>query len=172
MSISRSILGRLLDTGRLHERPSNFTGYETVRTVYAVPDIIGVTSGPFGESLRDERLAEFAQALDAFSEGGRFSVAQDPRSKPGHAMLARIEPASAEFWCIRVTAPEETPGIRAFGAFVEKDVFVILAWHYREEMSFDEDVTLVRKAWRELFGDATPHGGKSLDQYVTNYWEV
>ena len=92
-------------------------------------------------TLHDERLAEFAQTLDAFSEGGRISIAQNPDQKPWDVVLARVHPVSAEFWSIRVTAPEETPGIRAFGGSVGKDEFAVLTWHLREEMSsFDADV--------------------------------
>jgi len=154
-------------------RPSNFTGYETSRTIYAVPEILAITSGPFGDTLYDERLSEFAQSLDAFSEGGRISVARNPDQKPWDAMLARVHPVGAEFWSIRVTAPEETPGIRAFGAFAEKDAFAVLTWHLREDMSsFDADVVLAREAWTNLFGSAAPHRGRTLDDYLTGYWEV
>ena len=111
--------------------------------------------------------------LDAFSEGGRISVAQNPDQKPWDAMLARVHPVSAEFWSIRVTAPEETPGIRAFGAFVEKDEFAVLTWHLREEMSsFDADVIGAREAWADLFDRAAPHSGRTLDDYLSDYWEV
>jgi hypothetical protein len=174
MSIRLSlILSSLVKEKRLFVRPSNFTGYETVRTIYAVREILAVTSGPFGDTLHDERLSEFAQSLDAFSEGGRISVAQNPDRKPWDAVLARVHPVSEEFWSIRVTAPEQTPGIRAFGAFVGKDAFAVLTWHLREEIaSFDLDVMQAREAWISLFGGATPHSGRALDDYLTGYWEV
>jgi hypothetical protein len=168
-----TVLASLVRERRLLLRPSNFTGFETVRTIYTVPEILAITCGPFGDTLHDERLAEFAQTLDAFSEGGRISVAQNPDQKPWDAVLARVHPVDEEFWSIRVTAPEETPGIRAFGAFVEKDGFAVVAWHLREEMSsFDDDVMQARVAWKELFGSATPHRGSALDDYLSDYWEV
>jgi hypothetical protein len=173
MSIRPStIVASLVKGRRLLERPSSYTGFETLRTIYVVPDILAITSGPFSETMRDQRLAEFAQTLDAFSEGGRFSVATDPRRKPPDAMLARVEPAQAEFWCLRVTEPEQTPGIRALGAFVEKDEFAVLTWHYRERMSFDEDVAAARQIWIDLFGDANPHRGRTVDEYLSNHWLV
>jgi hypothetical protein len=173
MSIQPStILASLLRQKRLFERPSNYTGFETVRKLYVVPEILAVTAEPFGDTLRDQRLAEFAQTLDAFSEGGRVSVAANPRRKPPDAMLARVDPAHAEFWCMRVTEPEQTPGIRALGAFVEKDAFALLTWHFREQMSFDDDVTEVRQTWTDLFRDGSPHRGPAIDAYLSNYWEV
>jgi hypothetical protein len=174
MSIQLSIiLASLVREGRLLVRPSNFTGFETVRSVYATPEILAITREPFGDTLHDERLAEFAQTLDAFSEGGRISIAQNPDQKPWDAVLARVHPVSAEFWSIRVTAPEETPGIRAFGGFVGKDEFAVLTWHLREEMSsFDADVMLAREAWANLFGNSGPHRAGTLDDYLSDYWEV
>jgi hypothetical protein len=47
---------------------------------------------------------------------------------------ARVHPVKAEFWSIRVTAPEDTPGIRVLGAFADKDKFIALTWDYREDM--------------------------------------
>lgn len=171
MTLSTSLVS-LLRQRRLFERPSNYTGLETVRRLYVVPEILAITAEPFGETLRDQRLAEFAQMLDAFGEGGRISVAADPRRKPPDAMLARVDPVRAEFWCMRVTEPEQTPGIRGLGAFVEKDAFVVLTWHFREQMSFDDDVTEVRQVWRDLFGDNSPHRGPAIDEYLSNYWAV
>jgi hypothetical protein len=162
----------LIKQGRLLVRPSSFTGFETARTIYADAEIVAVTTEPFGETLRGVRLAEFAQTLDAFSEGGRFSVAADPRSKPKDAMLARVDPVDAEIWCLRVTAPEQTPGIRALGAFVAKDEFAVVAWHYREHMSFNDDVAEAQQAWLRLFGGIAPHQGDRIDDYLSNFWLV
>jgi hypothetical protein len=117
-------LQRLLDEERLFELPSLFTGLETARTVIVTPDILEVVTPPFPLDERGPRLNEFRNVLDAFSEGGEFSVAEDPANKPHDAMMSRVEPVKAEFFSIRVTDPEETPGIRSLGAFVDRDTFV------------------------------------------------
>lgn len=95
-------------------------------------DILAAVTPPFPADERGVRLAEYRAVLDAFSEGGEFSVAEDPDRKPYDAMLARVHPVAAEFFSIRVTDPEETPGIRSLGAFVDKDTFVALIWDFRE----------------------------------------
>ena len=69
-----------------------------------------------------------------------------------------------------MTEPEETSGIRALGGFAGKDKFVCLIWDYREGIPiFDDEVELVRAAWRDLFGSWGPFKGESLDEYLTNY---
>ena len=111
--------------------------------------------------------------LDAFSEGGEFSVAEDPQNKPRDAMMARVSPVDAEFFSLRVTDPEETPGIRCFGAFADRDTFVALTWDFRENIAlFDDEVSVVRAAWKQFFGNVSPHSGEHLDDYLSNYIPV
>jgi hypothetical protein len=163
------ILQRLLDEERLFELPSRFTGYETACTMIVAPEILRAVSPPFSRNLQGARLAEFRQWLDAFSEGAQITIAENPRDKPPDAMMARVEPVEAEFFSIRVTDPEATPGIRCFGGFAEKDKFIALTWDFREDIeNFDDAVAIVQAAWRELFGGDTPHSGENLDEYLTN----
>lgn len=85
-------------------------------------------------------------------------------------MLARVHDVRDEFWSLRVTTPSNTPGIRAIGAFIEKNEIALLHWGFREDMKpFDDDVRLARETWADLFGSATPHSGRTLDEYLTNY---
>ncbi len=117
------------------------------------------------------RREELRVWLDAFSEGGEISVAEDPHKKPPDAMLARVDPVADEFWSIRITEPEDTSGIRALGAFAAKDTFVALTWDYREHIGedFNDAVADAREAWRDLFGDEPPFSGENLDEYLSNY---
>jgi len=168
MSISQR-LAELLAFGELVERPSSFTGYDTARTMIVAPEIDRVATKPFPATVAGDRLAELANTLDAFSEGGEFSVSEDCKEKPPETMLARTCPEQDEFWSIRVTSPEQTPGIRLLGGFAAKDTFIALAWHLREDMDFDDDVADLRERWRGLFGSITPFKGRSLDGYLSNY---
>jgi hypothetical protein len=69
-------------------------------------------------------------------------------------MLARVHPVEKEFWSIRITAPEDTPGIRSLGAFSNKDDFVALTWDKREIIAdeFNEEVTSTIECWKDYFG--------------------
>lgn len=134
------------------------------------PDIEDVVTRPFPDTDAGKRLGEFRAWLDAFSEHGEISVCEDPYKKPPDAMLARVAPVEAEFWSIRITDPEDTPGIRALGAFAAKDTFVALIWDFRENIaSFNEEVESVQEMWSDLFGTEPPFSGGSVDDYLSNY---
>ena len=81
---------------------------------------------------------------DDFTEGGFITVAENPFDKDARAIMARTHPITEEVWDFRCLDPR--PGIRAFGNFAETDVFIALAWNFRENLDRrapDED------PWRE-----------------------
>lgn len=168
------ILKELLSSGRLFELRSMFTGDETARSMIVSGEVLAAVTPPFPETEEGRRLGEFRGWLDSFLEGGELSVAENPDRKPPDAMLARVHPVEAEFWSIRVTLPEDTPGIRAFGAFAEKDKFLVLTWDKRELIGdeFNDAVNEVRSTWFSYFQTEKPFSGVSLDDYLTNYIAV
>jgi hypothetical protein len=127
---------------------------------------------PFAENLSGMRLAEFREYLDAFTEGAELSVSENPHAKPSDAMLARVDPVADQFWDLRSVSPN--PGIRSLGGFTDKDEFVALTWNYRENLDgqWSEEIDRCRAAWRGLFGTESPLCGRSLDDYLSNYYAV
>jgi len=142
---------------------------DTARTMYVSADIIAVATPPFADTIEGERLGEFRAWLDGFIEGNELSVAEDPDHKPQDAMLARVKPVEKEFWSIRVTAPEDTPGIRSLGGFSDKDEFVALTWEKREviDNQFSEEVETAIQTWDDYFRPEIPHRGDELNEYLT-----
>lgn len=168
MSI-RDEIARLVADGKLHCLESALTGEETVRTLFVSQEILDGLEQPYPAD-KAHRLSEFREFLDAFLEGGLFSVAEDPDLKPEYAMLSRVHPIGDEFWDFRVTAPK--PGIRALGAFSEFDTFVLLTWEYREAIAdFNSEVDRCKAEWREMFTER-PHRGANLDAYLSNHYAV
>ncbi len=161
-----------LTIAELHCLESLTTGDDTVRIVYVAKEIWDVVNPPYAESKEGEMHAEFRQMLDAFLEGGEFSVAQDPFLKASDAMMARVHPVDAELWDFRVIHP--CPGIRALGGFWSLDAFVVLTWDYRENFDshWDEQVARCQDLWREMFGFRVPHKGNKLDEYLTHFYPV
>jgi hypothetical protein len=94
---------------------------ELARTMYVSPEIMAVITPPFADTVDGERMGEFRAWLEPFILGGELSVAENPDNKPPETMLARVHPVEKEFWAIRVTDPDTTPGVRSFGAFSAKD---------------------------------------------------
>lgn len=172
MSIA-PILDEHLEMGRLVELASLFTGDETARAMIISLEILAVVTPPFPDSEEGVRLGEFRAWLDSFMEGAEISVAEYPFQKPSDAMLSRVDPVESELWSIRVTEPHETPGVRSFGGFAEKDKFIALTWDFREMIPhFDDAVSSALSAWEDLFGSNGPFKGDGLDEYLTNYRAV
>ncbi|HEY1543183.1 MAG TPA: hypothetical protein VGG01_12300 [Xanthobacteraceae bacterium] len=146
---------------------------DAARTIFVSADIDAVIAYPFADTPDGLRMAEFRAWIDGFIEGNDLSVAEDPNRKPRDTMLARVNPAEAEFWSIRVTDPEDTPGVRSFGAFSALDEFVALSWINREDIdNFDEEVNEVIATWDDYFGTETPHRGDTLDEYLSLHHAV
>lgn len=170
MSIAKRV-EELVYEGKLIARPSTFSG-ASARNMYLIPDIETSTRAPFADTVDGVRYGELAAYLDAFCELNEITVCQSPLKKPHDVMLARVDPADDQFWSMRITDPESTPGIRLLGAFCGLDSFVGLACEFRERIAdFDEEVASVKALWRDLFGNLAPHSGSSLDEYLTNYLE-
>jgi hypothetical protein len=142
--------------------------------MYVSAEVLDAVAGPFAKTRDGKRLFEFRQTLDAFVEGGEFSIAEDPYVKPSDAMLARVDPVDAEIWDIRSIVPK--PGIRALGGFVCRDKFIVLTWDWRENLddrgTWSAEIERCIAAWRDLFGSMGPLKGASLDDYLTNFYAV
>jgi hypothetical protein len=172
---TRDILDGLVKEGSFHRVVSPWANSddEQPREIYVSRDVFDAIDGAMGDSDRDARLAEFRAWLEGFVENCELSVAEDPDRKPADTMLARVKPVNDEFWSIRVTDEGQSPGIRALGAFVDKDKFLALIWSYREQIeNFDEEVDLVRDEWRRIFGSESPHKGAHLSDYLSNFIAV
>jgi hypothetical protein len=167
------ILEGLLEQRGLFELKSLLTNDEGPRRMIVAPGVFADVMPPFADTPEGERLGELRGWLDAFMEGNELSVAENPDRKPPDTMLARVRPVEAEFWSIRVTDPDGTPGIRSLGAFSDTDEFIALRWEYRENIDiFDEEVQSTIEAWRDLFRSEAPHSGSNLDAYLTIYRAV
>jgi len=142
---------------------------DQARTVFVSADVFAVVTPPFADTEEGERLGEFRAWLDGFIEGGQLTVCENPDLKPYDTMLARVHPVEAEFWSIRVTEPETTPGIRSFGAFSFTDEFVALTWSMREAIGphFNDEVDAVIALWGDHFGNEHPHKGDTINDYLT-----
>jgi hypothetical protein len=171
MSI-RDLVRELARTRELFPLESSDFGACTPRSLFVTKEVLDAVTFPFPPNDRVLH-AEFRQTLDGFLEGGEMSVGEDPDTKASDALMARVKPVECEFFDFRITAPH--PAIRAFGGFVEKDVFVIVTWQYRDVIGddFDSEVLRCKHEWQRLFGrTTTPFKGRHLDEYLSNYISV
>jgi hypothetical protein len=166
MSIRNAINN--LDGRELFCLPSMFPGDETPRTVYASIEIAELVMWREPDDTREGRMAFNARGLlDDFVEGAFITIAEDPFDKDAKCILARVDPVAHEFWDFRCLDPN--PGLRILGGFSELDTFIALTWDYRENFdgNWERKVSECGDEWRRLFKDIPPHGGKSLNEYVS-----
>jgi hypothetical protein len=99
-----------------------------------------------------------------------------PFKKRKDAAIAILHPPEERVFDFRVRKPH--PGIRVFGCFAEKDVFVATNWERRdrlpvvtppendsEEWKLERHICLSR--WRQL-SPYEPFEGKSVHDYISN----
>jgi len=168
-AIRDAIKGQL-GTG-LFYLPPTLDGEEACRTVFVSREIRDIVMVPQDRSRDARRHAALRALLDAFTIGTEITIAENPHDKDRCAMLARIEPVSAEVWDFRCLDPK--PGIRAFGRFSEPDIFVALTWNYRENIhpnNWAHEVTRCQDEWQRLVGYNSPHHGNTINAYLTCNW--
>lgn len=143
-------------------------GLPMVREVFVSADVRDAVSPPWPRYRTGARHIEFRETLDSFTQNRKISVGEDPFKKPNHVILARNDPVEDEVWDFRCL--REDDGIRCFGCFGGRDLFVAITWEYREHITdFNAEVEECRKEWDGLFAPLTPFSGKTLDEYLTNY---
>lgn len=144
-------------------------GREVVRDLIVSSDVDGMIWPKDWPDNRDgERLSEFRATLDAYSAGDTISVSDDPFQKPPETILSRVHPAQFDFCDIRVLEP--SPGIRCFGGFGDYDLFIALAWDYRENLddpaAWSQIIQDCKRQWFALF-QAAPLHRRSLNECLS-----
>ena len=156
---------------RLFLLPPAIPGSPCVRHVFVSPEINGAAQGPWDDADHEFRCGRLRQYLDRLTEGMLVSVGRDPFKKKADAFLVRLDEAEDEVWEIRVRQPK--PGIRIFGRFADKDVFVALSWLGREVLTNDKEWRDAREnckaTWRKLFPTYPAHTGDDFDKYISNF---
>jgi hypothetical protein len=173
MSIRDEINNRVRERPpRLFFLPPLIEGMPIVREIFVTEEIQQIAYPPWPNGPTGRRFARMRAYLDAWTEGRLISIAEDPYEKPRSTFLARVDPAPDEVFDIRCISPR--PGMRVFGRFADKDLFIALTWAGRENLPGDKDWRNEREAckaaWRRLFPSYPPFIGESLNDYVsTNY---
>lgn len=158
---------------KYHEGTSLFClspliGTGVLRNVFVSKNVFGMVDPPWQPGKTGSRFALSRQILDGFILGDFLTVAPRPFNKSPTAILARVSPERDEVWDFRCLDPR--PGIRIFGSFGDKDVFVALTWDFRENLKrggFAKQVRDCKNDWSLLFGNIKPHCGNSLDDYLS-----
>lgn len=170
MSTSASLKQRirqLVGRSQLSHLPPLLPSSPIIRELFVSNDVLDGASPPWPKFRTGARHSAFRATLDHFTQGGRITVAENPFNKPGYAFMARTDPVEKDVWDIRCVTLDQ--GIRCFGCFAGKDLFVALTWDYRENIQeFRAEVEQCRQVWDSLFSPLSPLKESTLDGYLSN----
>jgi hypothetical protein len=139
--------------------------------MYISPELLSLLEGPWADVAQEIRANKLRADLDYFIEGGNIAIGQDPYKKKRTAYMVRLDPAYDEVWQIRSRDPK--PGIRVFGRFADRDVFVALTWSERTplggpgNLAWIEAINLCKSEWRKLFPAYQPISGSDYNDYLS-----
>jgi hypothetical protein len=144
-----------------------------VRRIFATKEVSDAVFGPWANATIEARFGRARAYLDTFISGDLMSVRMPP-SKSVSAQIALLEDDKDQVWEIRVRDPK--PGVRIFGSFTEKDVFLALTIGFREKYKTDADwvppIERCKRTWRTYFPTYTPLSGSQPDDYVSKSFSV
>ncbi len=184
MSIKDSI-AYWIDEGRLHELKLRLDSDPILRAMVISNEIFDLLNGPWDEALWERRCNLLWATLETFIKGQEIGICLTPY-KATAAYMSRLDKPEDEVWDIRSIDP--SPGIRVFGRFAEKDVFVGLIWSPRsveipasqrlplgdkDSIEWKHAILECKSEWRKLFPSDEPIHGEEIDEYVgTNFLSV
>ena len=164
-------IGSRVNEGRLFTLFPAMPGSLMVRKMFISNEIKSMIFGPWDEQPWEERCGRLRADFDYFMEGSLLPVAEKP-FKGKTSYMKRLEDHSDQVWEIRSRDPE--PGLRIFGQFADKDVFVALTWHMRADLlgpksrEWRDAILECKTEWRNLFPAYQPKTGGNLRDYVSN----
>ncbi len=172
MSI-RDEIKRHIASGELMELRHAIPGIRNERTIVISREVSGAIDIGRWSGRNRQRLARLCGDLDRFIGGDRVSVMLLPRPRPATAYLKRLAPVTENVWEIRSCDPR--PGIRVLGRFSEPNVFIGLAWDFREHLRGSSWHQLQRHCldeWQRLFTIFPAYHGQNANDYVSNSFSV
>jgi len=170
MSIRDEIKSRISE-GRLFLLEPALTIDPCVRWIFVTPEVYDFVLGPW-DSVQDEvRAGKLRADLDKFVTGMPISISAEPYRKPNTTYMSPIDPVADRVFEIR---NRDKPGIRIFGSFAEKDVFVATTWNYRpwlggpRDRHFRDMRERSKTIWNQLFNSYQPISGEDRNDIATN----
>lgn len=144
-------------------------GGTIARLLYLTEPVLALANGPWPDAKGAKRAGKVLALLESYVAGNEIVGRMHP-SKNVHTVIALLEPAIEEVWEFRIGDPH--PGVRVFGRFAEKDIFIATCWGYREQ--FDSDrawrdygIERCKNDWKNLFPAYDPFRGVEIHDYLS-----
>ncbi|WP_336067109.1 hypothetical protein [Nitratireductor rhodophyticola] len=161
----------LVEQGRLLHVVPDLPGLSVVRDVFATQSVYEFLTDEDAIPAQYARVSGRAKAkIDHFISGGVVTFALDPQDKARTSFIARNDPVEMGIVDVRITDPK--PMIRIFGGFAARNILVLIVWHPREGLHFQQAVIDCRREWNSLFNNSAPLIGDTHECYLTGHFEI
>lgn len=167
MSIREVITSWVVDGNLIIFQPA-LASAPYVRTVIATREVTQKLCGPWDDDIATERFTQARAVVDAFISGLAIAT-RFPPSTSARAQLALLTNEEEEVWEFRSRKPK--PGVRVFGHFAEKDLFVALTIELRENIdeTFTYEKESCKREWRIFFPSYKPFRADWAEHYLSNH---
>lgn len=142
-------------------------------------EVGGLLNGPFRDVYHERRIGHLRADLETFVKGEEISLCFRPYDH-GKAYLGLLDPPGQATWDIRSRRPG--PGLRVFGRFAARDVFVALTWwprsrpvNWSSKQALKGNQLLWRLAileceeeWNRILPGEVPVAGTRAERYVSD----
>jgi hypothetical protein len=170
---------RLLAEGVYLWRLAPFPGDPAARTVLLTQEMDELLSRTMEEGEEANGRSRLLASLQHIVAGRRLVACLTP-FKARQAHIGRLDPIQDSIWDIRC---QDSPALRVFGRFVEKDVFLAvtcrprsievdwLGWlplGDRNSKEWKQGIEATKRGWEKLFPTYEPVSGENLDAYLSN----
>jgi hypothetical protein len=174
MSIRSEIVGRVAE-GRLIQLTQLIPSRRPdQREIFMTRPIADALNGPWPTPSVERRWGQARAILESFTRGDQV-VGRMPPSKNVNTVIALLEPADENNWEFRIGDPK--PGLRIFGRFAERDVFIAANWEKKEDLIhntigakklYRDPKVQCSTEWRNLFPAYPAHRGTTIHDYISN----
>lgn len=183
MSIRDEIDARIKE-GRLFPLEPSVPGDPVERCMVISKEIKGLLDGPWENAEHEDRCGHLRGDLEAFVVGDVLAMCLEPYEAKT-AYMARLDSPADEVWDVRSRDPD--PGLRVFGRFAAKDLFVALTWSPRsvplwwslrlplgdrKSRQWRNQIVQCKTEWTNLFGTYQPVSGADVHDYASNAFLV
>jgi hypothetical protein len=173
MSIHEDILARISE-GRLTVLSELVPTGPEVRRMLLAPAVLDAVDGPWTTATLSRRLLQTRALLESFIRGDEMTIRMPP-STTAKTMIALLKPASENVWAFRARLPA---GIRVFGRFAARDVFVATNWAMRESLLAADgkndpakwriEFLTCKNVWNRLFPSYNPLDRTDPHDFISN----
>lgn len=171
---------RHVSSGELH-RVEPLAGDPCRRTVLVTEEIQDLLTRPMEEGAEANRRARLLQTLQAIVSTRKLVVCLDPFEAARGTVIGRLCPVEKSVFDIRC---EDSPGIRVFCHFIEKDVLfgvtcrprsVQIPWlggwlplGIRNSKEWKDGIRATLRTWPMFFPAHSPVSGDNLGDYLSD----